>query len=320
MRDTAAAASSNLVLNGAFVGKANWMLSAQLLANITVIDDPDSPTGHALRKQTSERFQDPGFKVPVEAGRPYSFGAAIRTDGTPAQLIIHWRDAKDTTIDQVRTEIVTATTWTEAQIAAQVAPPEARSAVVLLSNLEPGTQEFTAVRAVVGDVVPPWSDALQRINRALDSASSQDVPVPTSSHNTFLRLVVETGVLGFLTLLTYLLLVGWSLWRTPGRSYWPLAFSLIVIAGLTIDTLHWRQLWVYAAVGAASFSALPSRKIRTRVAEALPSPRPMHDGLRLARDAIAGRGEVPWEMALVAIVLPRLPEDNDPVAAGSLVS
>jgi O-antigen ligase len=260
--------SANLILNGAFDGAVNWLLPA----NTTTIDDPTSPTGHAMRKETTDKFQDPSARVTVEPGHPYSFAAAIKTDGTPALLIVHWRDGNDATIDQIRSEVVTSTSWTEAQIIGQAAPPDARSAVVLLSNMEAGTQEFTAVRAVEAQVAPPWSDAEQHI--VADAAAANGVPVPTSTHNTFLRLIVETGVLGFVTLTTYLLVLGWSLWRTGRRSYyWCLAFSLIVIAGLTIDTLHWRQLWVYAAVAASSFSPLSSPTLRASGVEALPSSR-----------------------------------------------
>jgi hypothetical protein len=57
----------------------------------------------------------------------------------------------------------------------------------------------------------------------------------------------------------YWLTLGWSLLKMGRRGYpWSLAFVLVLVAGLTIDTLHWRQLWIYLAVAAAMFVRAPS--------------------------------------------------------------
>jgi O-antigen ligase len=256
----------NLARNGAFDGSISW----PALPYAAVVDDPTSPTGHALRKNTTEKYQDPGTYIPIEAGQMYSFAAAIKTDGTPALLIIHWRDANDFTIDQAHTEPVTAPTWTESQLSAQIAPAEARAAVVLLSNLEAGTQYFTAIRVVVGPVAPAWSADLQHVDRK--EAIDAETPVPTSTHNTFLRLVAENGVLGFTTMCMYWIVLAWSLLKMGRRSYpWSVAFVLVIMAGMTIDSFHWRQLWVYTAVAAAQFVPSPSRKRLEPLGEGIPA-------------------------------------------------
>jgi O-antigen ligase len=259
-----AATSRNLVSNGAFDGTTSWSLPAFA----ATIADPTSPTGHALRKITTDIYQDPGISIPVEPGQVYSFGAAVKTDGTPALLIIHWRDAKDVTISQANSEPVTSTSWTETGLSAQLAPSDARAAVVLLSNLEPGTQYFTALRVVAGPAVPAWASDLQHVERnAVTTQAAAGVVSDTrchstascSTHNTFLRVLVETGVPGFLTMCAYWLTLGWSLFKMGRRAYpWSVALVLVIVAGLTIDTLHWRQLWIYLAVAAAMFVHAPS--------------------------------------------------------------
>ena len=258
-----AATSRNLVSNGAFDGATNWPLPAFA----ATIADPTSATGHALRKVTTDIYQDPGISIPVEPGVVYSFGAAVKTDGTPALLIIHWRDANDVTISQANSEPVTSTSWTDTGLSDQLAPPEARAVVVLLSNLEPGTQYFTALRVVAGPVVPAWASDLQHVERtgqtAQTAAGLSDArchsTASCSTHNTFLRVLVETGVPGFLTMCAYWLTLGWSVFKMGRRAYpWSLAFVLVIVAGLTIDTLHWRQLWIYLAVAGAMFVHTPS--------------------------------------------------------------
>lgn len=259
-KEGASAASKdypNLVANGAFDGGAGWHLPSFA----TAIDDPASPTGHALRKVTTDAYQDPGISLPVEEGQTYSFGAAIRTDGTPALLIVHWRDSNDVTLSQTNTEPVTSIGWTETQLTEQTAPAGARAAVLLLSNLEPGTQYFSAIRVLVGPVVPPWSAEMQHAEPSVQSpagfsATGCRTTASCSTHNTFLRLVAETGIVGFLTMTSFLLTLAWGMLRLGRRSYpWSLAFALVLIAGLTIDTLHWRQLWVYIAVSTTFIEA-----------------------------------------------------------------
>ena len=250
--------SANLVRNGAFDGGTNWYLEDFAAA----IDDPTSPTGHALLKQTTAIYQDPGALIPVVPGATYSFAATIKTDGTPALLIVHWRDASDATISQAHSEIVSATTWTETQLSEQVAPPDAKAAVLLLSNLEPGNQYFTAIRAVAGPVAPPWSDDLQHVDKS-EAGARPNVPVPQSTHNTFLRLMVENGVPGLVTISAYWLTLAWFLWKMGRRSsHWALAFTLIVVAGSTI--------WVYTAVAAAAFATSPLVARQKVVVERVP--------------------------------------------------
>jgi O-antigen ligase len=259
-----AATSRNMVSNGAFDGTTGWRLPAFA----ATIADPTSPTGHALRKITTDLYQDPGISIPIEPGQVYSFGAEVKSDGTPALLIIHWRDANDLTISQANTDPVISATWTETEISDQRAPSDARAVVVLLSNLEPGTQYFTALRVVAGPTVPAWADDLQHIERTdqnTQTAAGLSDPArchstaSCSTHNTFLRVLVETGVPGFLTMCAYWLTLGWSLLKMGRRGYpWSLAFVLVLVAGLTIDTLHWRQLWIYLAVAAAMFVRAPS--------------------------------------------------------------
>jgi hypothetical protein len=43
------------------------------------------------------------------------------------------------------------------------------------------------------------------------------------------------------------------------------------MAGMTIDSFHWRQLWVYTAVAAAQFVPSPSRKRLEPLGEGIPA-------------------------------------------------
>lgn len=266
--------TGNLATNGGFDGSAGWPLADYA----AIVSDPTSVTGHALRKETTAIFQDPGQRIAVAPGHMYSFGAQIRTDGTPASLVIHWRDEHDATIAQAAARVVASDSWTEAQLPAQVAPPGATHVAVLLSNREPGTQHFTALRVVEGPTVPPWSPEMQRLPPAADEDKVVVVedrrPRPASAHNTYIRVSVESGVPGLVVLGGYLLLLAWSAWRWGGSSWqWPIAFCLVVLAGLAIDTLHWRQLWIYGAVVAASFARPPlGEAARQGGTEAVPRP------------------------------------------------
>jgi O-antigen ligase len=96
------------------------------------------------------------------------------------------------------------------------------------------------------------------------AATPAPLTVTPSAHNFYLRLAVETGAIGFIALLAYL---GFLLWSAIKRSsrvswQWPLAFALVLIAGLTIDTVHWRGLWIYVAVIAATIG--PQKAARGR--------------------------------------------------------
>jgi O-antigen ligase len=252
--------SDNLARNGGFDGLVGWSYDPATTA-VTRVDDPMSVTGHALRKETTAKYQDVSQGIPVVAGRTYSFAAQIRTDGTPALLIIHWRDGYETTIGQAGTEEVRSTSWTELQLLAQTAPPNAARAYLYLANRDAGEQLFTAIRMVEGTSVPPWSDAMQ-----WGKFLKPEFGV-ISAHETYVRLAAESGLAGLLMLCAYWLALAWSGWRFGRASWhWPLAFTLVLLAGLVIDTLHWRQLWIYAAVIAAAFShARAAQKIRPEV-------------------------------------------------------
>lgn len=240
--------SENMTRNGGFDGLVGWSFDSATTA-VTRIDDPSSVTGQVLRKETTANYQDVSQGISVVAGRTYSFAAQIRTDGTPALLIIHWRDGHETTIDQAGTEEVRSTSWTESQLLAQTAPPTATRAYLYLSNRGAGEQLFTAIRMVEGAKVPPWSAEMQWGKFVRPEFGI------ISAHQTYVRLAAESGLAGLLTLCAYWLVLVWSGWRWGRASWqWPVAFSLILLAGLVIDTLHWRQLWIYAAVMAAAFS------------------------------------------------------------------
>jgi O-antigen ligase len=83
-----------------------------------------------------------------------------------------------------------------------------------------------------------------------DQSAGPDLTVTPSAHNTYLRVLVESGIFGTLAFFSYLAALLWRGVRTMTATSWewPLAFALVLIAGLAIDTLHWRELWVLAAV------------------------------------------------------------------------
>ena len=261
--------SDNMLRNGALDGPLGWVNTTR--PDVTAISDPTSATGNALRLNATARFQGIGQAVPVVGGSTYSFAAQVRTDGTPAVLIIHWRDERDEILDQAATSAVTSTSWTEAQLVGQIAPVAARTVAVFLTNLEGGEQYFTAARMVERVSVPAWTSSMQ-----WTKTTERPAVTRLSAHNTYLRLAVETGVTGFLVLLAYWIVLAWSAWRFGRASWeWPVAFSLVLVSGLIIDTFHWRQLWVYTAVIAASFSAtrVPQQQARPEV-HVLPSRSP----------------------------------------------
>ena len=231
----------NLLRNGAPDGTVGWS-SYPATAPVTVVDDATSVTGHAFRKTAATilAFQE----IPVVAGRTYSFAAQIRTDGAPASLGLLWLGDNHFIISQERGDLVTSTRWTEIQLAPRIAPAGAKAAELHLVNTEPGEQYFAAIRMVEGARVPPWSVSMQwRIS------TERPAVMPVSADNTYLRIATESGLPGLLALCAYWALLAWSAW-TRGRTswQWPLAFSLVLLAGVVIDTLHWRQLWVYTAV------------------------------------------------------------------------
>jgi len=96
------------------------------------------------------------------------------------------------------------------------------------------------------------------------ATTAPPLTVTPSADNFYLRAAVETGAIGFLALLAYLaLLLASAIKRSSRVSWqWPLAFALVLIAGLTIDTVHWRALWIYVAVIAAAIG--PQQAARSR--------------------------------------------------------
>jgi hypothetical protein len=85
------------------------------------------------------------------------------------------------------------------------------------------------------------------------SSSPGDLVVVPSAHNTYLRVAAESGALGFIAFGAYLILTFWALWTGRWRNNWALHLgtALVLVAGLGIDTLHWRQLWLYLGMAAA---------------------------------------------------------------------
>lgn len=240
--------SDNMLRNGALDGLVGWAFDPTRV-KVDTLADPSSVTGRSTRKLTTGGYQDVVQSVAVVPGRVYSFAAQIRTDGSKARLIIHWYDDR-APIGQAGTDYVNSPSWTEAQLTAQTAPAEARHVLVFLSNYEPGEQYFAAVRMVEDSSIAPWSSSMQwRKTDELPAFSG------ISAHETYIRLATESGVLGFLVIFGYWLFLAWSVWRWGRTSWhWPLAFLLILMAGFVIDTLHWRLLWIYSGIVAASFS------------------------------------------------------------------
>ena len=89
---------------------------------------------------------------------------------------------------------------------------------------------------------------LARENATPDPTTS--VTVTVSAHNTYLRVLVESGVVGFVAFMAFLISLLVTAVRSISRTNWewPLAFALVLVAGLAIDTLHWREFWILAAV------------------------------------------------------------------------
>ena len=255
--DDGSAVSENLVRNGGLDGFQAWTFDSTALA-ATVIDDPTSPTGRAVRKNAVAEYQDVAQLVRVVPGRTYSFAAQIRSDGSPALLIVHWYDDNGTLLAQAGTDPSTSSTWTEAALQNQTAPPTATQAVVFLSNQAAGEQYFAAIRMVEGSSAPEWSSLMQW------GAATAPPPGTISAHNTYLRLAVESGLPGLLAFCAYALALLASTWKRRRESWqWLVAYSLVLVAGFVIDTLHWRMLWISAAAVAA---AVPAASAHTEAA------------------------------------------------------
>ena len=97
------------------------------------------------------------------------------------------------------------------------------------------------------------------------------------THNTYLRLLVENGILGgigfgLLVLGVLLRALGGTLARTAVSGVHAVCFAAlagILVESLVIDTLHWRHLFLFLAlpVGLASW-----RRDREPAAEGAPAP------------------------------------------------
>jgi O-antigen ligase len=90
-----------------------------------------------------------------------------------------------------------------------------------------------------------------------EKTGSTDLTVTPSAHNTYLRVLVESGAIGFLAFAAFVAIVLVRGIRSMTRTTWewPLAFALVLVAGLAIDTLHWRVFWICAAVIAGTMLA-----------------------------------------------------------------
>jgi len=257
------AVSDNLIRNGALDSLNGWTFDPTVL-NAEAVSDPTSITGHAIRKRPTEQYRDVAQIVRIVPGRTYSLGAQVRSDGTPTLVIVHWYDDAGTRLSQTGTEPTTSTTWTEAVLLDQRAPSQATQAVLFLSNRTAGEQYFTAVRMVEGPALPSWSTSEQW------GAGRNAPPGLISAHNTYIRIAVESGLPGLVVFAAYWFLLLRRA-RKPGAGAWEwlVASCLVLLAGFVIDTLHWRVLWIYAAVLAASFA---DARVPQETAAAAPAP------------------------------------------------
>jgi O-antigen ligase len=114
--------------------------------------------------------------------------------------------------------------------------------------------------------------ALVYFGGAEDSKDASGLTVTPSAHNTYLRVLVESGAIGIVTFVAFLAILLWRGLRTMTSTTWewPLAFGLVLVAGLAIDTLHWRELWILAAVIAATMVA---RRVTASTRSPMTSPR-----------------------------------------------
>jgi hypothetical protein len=183
-----------------------------------------------------------------------------------------------------------------------------------------GVQTTTTAMVAVDSHTPSESPAPNGSPQA--AAAAQPLTVTPSAHNFYLRVVVETGAIGFIALLAYLAILLVSAIKRSSRVswQWPLAFALVLIAGFAIDTEHWRGLWIYAAVLAATMGpqqtprdrrAWPKlqptkdRPHRSRRSDRVPavrdpSPAPSADAPVAAVDAVLVRGRALIENRVAA--------------------
>jgi O-antigen ligase len=87
---------------------------------------------------------------------------------------------------------------------------------------------------------------------------SEKLILTPSSHNTYLRVLAENGLIGFIILFIGLLLIFWNSVLAASHSIkhnsmadaaWLYScLSGILAESVVIDTLHWRHLWIIAGL------------------------------------------------------------------------
>jgi len=143
---------------------------------------------------------------------------------------------------------------------------DVRLGSALLNGLYASPSAMTAAVAPATPAAAAATSAPGAI--ALPAVASSDTSVTPSAHNLYLRVAVETGAFGFIALMGYfaILLFG-AIRRTSRLSWqWPLVIALVLIAGFGIDTLHWRDLWVYMAIVGATIVPSQAAIARQRAA------------------------------------------------------
>ncbi|CAN5143011.1 hypothetical protein BH18CHL2_BH18CHL2_08970 [soil metagenome] len=92
------------------------------------------------------------------------------------------------------------------------------------------------------------------------------MPVTASAHSLYLRVLVESGLIGLIALLAYLAALVVIAARGVSRMSWEwvLALGLVIVCGVAVDMLRSRELWVYAGVVAAMAGASRAAEPRQR--------------------------------------------------------
>lgn len=87
----------------------------------------------------------------------------------------------------------------------------------------------------------------------------QTNPVFQSSHNTYLQLLADTGVVGMALVALLVWQIGWALWRQPTR--WSTAWLAVVtcwlVIGLTATVVELHVFWITIGAAAASTVRAP---------------------------------------------------------------
>lgn len=74
-----------------------------------------------------------------------------------------------------------------------------------------------------------------------------------SPHQTYIRVLLEQGILGFVVYSAVLFLVMKNLWyaQTPLQHAIRLAIISLLLSNLVVDTLHWRHAWLWIGIALA---------------------------------------------------------------------